>query len=82
MEWTDKKSGKHVMIRGMHTYPPQTVSAHWMEANFRKGDIELAVELRISEAGAIGQAFHPDVQSILERYSTVFWDIPSGQRPS
>ena len=22
MEWTDKKSGKHVMIRGMHTYSP------------------------------------------------------------
>lgn len=21
MEWTDKKSGKHVMIRGMHKYP-------------------------------------------------------------
>ena len=34
MEWTDKKSGKHVMIRGMHTYPPQTVFAHQMEADF------------------------------------------------
>ena len=22
MEWTDKKSEKYVMIRGMHTYPP------------------------------------------------------------
>lgn len=34
MEWMDKKSGKHAMIRGMHTYPPQTVSAHRMEADF------------------------------------------------
>ena len=22
MEWTDKKSGEHQNIRGMHTYPP------------------------------------------------------------
>lgn len=24
MEWTDKKTKKHEMIRGMHTYPSQT----------------------------------------------------------
>ena len=81
MEWTNKKSDKHVMIRGMHTYPSQTVSAHRMEVDFRKGDIEWAVELRISEAGATGQAVHPDVQSILDRYATVFWDILPGQPP-
>jgi len=45
MEWDDEK------IRGQHTYPPQIVSAHRIEAIFRKGDIEWAVELRASEAG-------------------------------
>ena len=54
MEWTDKKIGRHEKIRGMHTYPPQTVSAHQMDANFWKGDIEWAVELRVSEAGSTG----------------------------
>ena len=34
MECTDKKTGTHEMIRDMHTYPPQTVSAHRMEADF------------------------------------------------
>lgn len=54
MDWTDKKTRKHEMIWGMHTYLPQTVSAHRMEADFRKGDIEWAVELRVSEAGSTG----------------------------
>ncbi len=54
MEWDDEKTGRHEKIRGQHTYPPQTVSAHWMEAVFRKGDVEWAVELRASEAGTTG----------------------------
>ena len=61
MEWDDKKTGKHEKICGMHTYPPQTISAHRMEADFRKGDRHWAVELHISEAGATGQAIHLDV---------------------
>eukprot|EP00253_Pinus_taeda_P009289 PITA_09289 len=47
MEWDDEKTGRHEKIQGQHTYPPQTVLAHRMEAVFRKGDIEWAVELRI-----------------------------------
>lgn len=35
-----------------------------------------AVELRISEAGVLGQPVHQDVQTILDHYSTVFGDIP------
>ena len=81
MEWTDKKTGRHEKIRGMHTYPPQTVSTQRMEADFRKGDIEWAVELRVSEAGATGQVVHLDVQSILDIYAMVFGDIPPGQPP-
>ena len=65
----------------MHTYPPQTVSAHRMEADFRKGDIEWAVELRASEAETTSQAVHPDIQAILDRYDAVFGDIPPGQPP-
>jgi len=39
------------------------------------------VELRVSEAGSTWQVVHPDVQSILDRYATVFGDIPPGQPP-
>ena len=55
MEWDDKK------IRRMHTYPPQTVSAHQMEADFRKGDTEWAVELWASEVETTGREVHPDI---------------------
>lgn len=50
MEFT-RPNGKLVVLRGMHSYPPQTTSAHRMEADLRHGDIEWAMELRISEAG-------------------------------
>lgn len=79
MDWTDKKTGRHENIQGMHTYPPQTILAHQMEVDFRKGDIEWAVELRVSEAGSTGQAIHPDVHSILDRYATIFGEIPPRQ---
>ena len=53
MEWDDKKIGKHEKIRGMQNYPPQTILAHRMEADFWKGDIEWAVELWASKVETI-----------------------------
>ena len=52
-----------------------------MEAVFRKGDIEWAVELCASEARTTRQTVHLEVQSILDRYAIVFWEIPPGQPP-
>eukprot|EP00253_Pinus_taeda_P007201 PITA_07201 len=52
-----------------------------MEAVFRKGDLEWVVELRASEAGTIGQTVHPEIQSILDQYATVFGEILPGQPP-
>ena len=52
-----------------------------VKADFRKGDIEWAVELRVSEVGSTGQTVQPDVQSILDRYAMVFREIPPGQLP-
>ena len=66
---------------GMHMYPPQTVSAHRMEADFRKGNIEWAVEFQASEAETTGRAVHPDIQAILDRHDVVFGDIPPGRPP-
>ena len=61
MKWDDEKTGRHEKIQGQHTYPPQTVSAHRMEAIFRKGDVEQAVELRASETGTTGQTVHLEI---------------------
>eukprot|EP00253_Pinus_taeda_P017847 PITA_17847 len=74
MEWEDQKTGRHEKIRGQHTYPPQTVSAHRMEAVFRKGDVEWAMELRASNAGTTGQTVHPEIQSILDRHPKAYQD--------
>lgn len=74
MEWMDKNTGRNDKIQGMHTYPPQTLLAHQMEVVFRKGDIEWAVELCVSEARSTWQAIHPDVKSILDMYATVWGD--------
>ena len=52
-----------------------------MEADFRKGDIEWAVELRASEAETTGWEVHPEIQAILDKHEVVSGDIPPG-RPS
>ena len=53
---------KKVVLRGMHSHPPQFVTANRMEADLRKGDIAWAVECRIPETatGARTQQNHPD----------------------
>ena len=52
-----------------------------MEVDLRHGDIEWAVELRASEAGTTGQAVHPYIHAILDRYEAMFGDIPPGRPP-
>ena len=65
----------------MQPYPPQTVSAHRMEADLRHGDIAWVVELRISEAGGQAQSPPTSIQALLDKYAEVFGDIPPGQPP-
>lgn len=66
----------------MHSYPPQSVSAHRMEANLRHGDIAWAIELRILEVGGKATSPHPDIQAVLDKYLVVFGDISPGQPPN
>lgn len=68
--------GKSVVLRGIHSYPPQTISTYRMEVDLRHGDIAWAVELRISEAGGKTTPPHPYIQAVLDRYPVVFGDIP------
>jgi len=52
-----------------------------MEADFRHGDYEWVLELRISKVGDQPKPPHPDIQDILDRYPTVFGDILLGGLP-
>eukprot|EP00253_Pinus_taeda_P011506 PITA_11506 len=74
MDWDDEKTGRHEKIWGQQTYPPQTISAHRMEAVFQKGDVEWAVELRALEAETTRQTVHPEIQSILDRHPKAYRD--------
>lgn len=74
--------GKKVLLRGMQSYPPQTISAHRMEADLRHGDIKSAMELRISETRGKPNTPHPKIQTILDRYPVVFGDMPPSQPPN
>lgn len=80
MEFTGL-DGKLVVLRRMHSYPPQIVSAHRIEADLRHGDIEWAMDLRILETGAPTRPMHPDILALLERHQGVFGEIPLGRPP-
>lgn len=67
MEFTGL-DGMLVMLRGMHSYPSQIVSIHWIEVELRRGDIEWAVELRISETRSQTRQSHPYILALLERH--------------
>lgn len=69
---------KLVVLRGMHSYLPQIISAYRMEENLRHGEIEWVVELRILETRGQPQPPHPNTKTILGRYPIVFGDIPLG----
>ena len=43
MEWMDRKSGKHQMIRGMHTYHSQIDSTHKIDLYLCSGSKDLTV---------------------------------------
>lgn len=75
--------GKKVVLRGMHSYPPQFVTTNRMEADLRKGDISWVVKCRILEIGtrARAQQHHPDILTVLQRHQTVFGEILLGHPP-
>lgn len=74
-------NGKPVLLQGMPSYAPHTISAHRMEVDLRQEDIEWVVELRIYEAGGQPKPLHPEIQAILDKYLVVFGDIVLCQPP-
>jgi len=73
--------GRMVLLRGMHSYTPQIMSTHRMEADSRHGEIEGEVKLKITKVGTQPRPVHLDIHEILDRYPTIFGDTPTGRPP-
>ena len=75
--------GKRVVLRGMNTYPPKTVSSQRMEAVLRQDDIEWAAKSFVTfRKPPETSTQHPsDIQALLQKHEKVFWDLPSDRPP-
>jgi hypothetical protein len=79
MSFKDTKGSK-VVLRGMSTGAPRTVSAKRMERIFRHGDVAYVVECLITtRRDSDGrQYYHPEIRELLSQYEPVFGPIPPG----
>ena len=76
--------GQKVVLRGMNTYPPTTVTSHRMEAVLREGDIEWETECLVTFRKPPDKATqHPtDIEALLQKHKVVFGDLPAGRPPN
>ena len=72
-----------VVLRGMNTYPPTTVTSHRMEKVIRQGDIEWVVECLFTFRKPLDQATqHPaDMEALLQKHKAVLRDLLAGRTP-
>ena len=75
--------GKHILLRGMHTYPNQVVSSHNMRCILRHWDIEWAGECLItSPKPHLKVSKHPkEIERLLSKYERIFGDLSLGRPP-
>jgi hypothetical protein len=75
--------GKKVVLRGMSTGAPRTVSAKRMERIFKHGEVAYIAECVITTRRDSGsqQQYHTEIRTSLSQHQWVFSLIPSG-RPS
>ena len=73
-----------MILRAISDSSPKVISAHRMEAILRHDDIEWAKQCFISskETQGIGQQYHYDIQTVLDKHKRVFEDIPLGIPPN
>lgn len=83
MELKFKTEGGEVVLHGMANGAPRVITAKQMERAFRKGQITCAAHclVSISTSSTDDRSYHVDIQSILDRHSTIFSDLPSGLPP-
>jgi hypothetical protein len=82
MSFKDANDTK-VVLRGMSTGAPRTVSAKRMERIFRHGDVSYAVECLITTKKESNgrQKYQTEIRALLSQYEPVFGPIPPGRPP-
>jgi hypothetical protein len=75
--------GKKVVLRGMSTGAPMTVSAKRMERIFKHGEVAYAAECLITtrKDSEGQQQYHTEIKNLLGRHQQVFESIPPGRPP-
>jgi hypothetical protein len=75
--------GKRVVLRGMSTGAPRTVSTKRMERIFIHGEVAYVAECLITtQKDSEGQQqYHIDIRNLLGRHQQVFGLIPPGRPP-
>jgi hypothetical protein len=77
------QDGKKVVLRGMSTGAPRTISAKRMERIFRHGEVAYAVECLITtQKDSKGrQQYHTEIKNLLGLHQQIFEAIPPGRPP-
>jgi hypothetical protein len=77
------QNGKKVVLRGVSTGEPRTVSTKRMERIFRHGEVAYVIECLITtQKDSKGrQQYHTKIKNLLGRHQQVFEAIPPGRPP-
>ena len=80
MGFTDS-DGKRILLRGMSTGAPRTISAKRMERIFRHGEEAYAAECLITLQKDLEgqQQYQTEIRNLLGRHQQVFGSIPPGR---
>ena len=74
-------NGKKIILKAMENGGPRVVLARKMEALFRHGNVDWATQFFISSKLDSNRKpdYHVDIQTVLDKHSAVFGDIPPGR---
>jgi hypothetical protein len=78
------QDGKKVVLRGMSTRAPRTISAKRMERIFRHGEVAYVPKCLITTQKDLKgrQQYHTEIKNLLGRHQQVFEEIPPGRPPN
>ena len=82
MEFKGEERQK-VVLRGMNTYPPTSVTSQRMEEVLQQGDIQWVAECMVTFRKPPDEATQhlADIEGLLQKHKVVFGDLPAGRPP-
>lgn len=77
-------NGKKTILKAMADGGPRVVLARRMEALIKHGDVDWAAQCFVSSKPVSSgkPEYHVDIQTVLDKHSAVFGDIPLGRPPN